>query len=146
MSVIVYIMSKILQEFHNTGTVNNQVITEEFIKALKQWVSYDDIIKDTNNKLKEVRKKKNELGISIQNYMKKNGIENHDINITDGGKLRYKSTAKVVPVNREYVYRRLLEYFNGNTEKAKQLTDFIYNDREKITGSILSRTRPKKST
>jgi len=146
MSVIVYIMSKILQEYHNTGSVTNQVITDEFVKALKQWVSYDDVIKDTNNKLKELRKKKSDLGISIQNYMKKNGIENHDINITDGGKVRYKTTMKVVPVNREYVYRRLLEFFNGNAEKAKQLTDFIYNDREKITGGLLSRTRPKKAT
>ncbi len=137
-------MNKAVQEYSKGN--NGQVITTEFIEAIKQWVQYDDIIKDTNNKLKIYRKKKTELGTSIQNYMKKNNIENNDINITGGGKLRYKTTAKLIPVNREYIYKRLVEYFGGNTEKAEKLVDFIYEDREKVMGSILSRTRPKKIT
>ena len=134
-------MNKIIQEYHNTS---GAVITEEFVEALKQWVKYDDVIKDTNSKLKAYRKKKTELGVSIQNYMKKNNIENHDINITGGGKVRFKTTAKLVPVNRAYIYGRLLEHFNGNKEKAAALTSFIFDDREKVVGTSLSRTRTKK--
>jgi hypothetical protein len=136
-------MNTALQEYQKNGS---PVITEEFVEALKQWVQYDDMIKETNTKLKAYRKKKNDLGKSIQTYMKKNHIEKNDINITGGGKVRYKTTMRLVPVNKEYVFRRLMEYFNGNKEKATQLADFIYNDREKIPSATLSRTRSKKTT
>jgi hypothetical protein len=131
---------KIIEQYKGNP---NQVVTAEFVQAIKQWVAYDDAIKEANDKLKTYRQKKKELGNSIQIYMKKNHIENHDINITEGGKVRYKSTLRVVPINKEYILKRLTDYFSGNVEKAIQIVEYIYKDREKITSNSLSRIRPR---
>ena len=137
-------MNKIVKEYNQSGMVNNQVVTNEFVQAIKQWVQYDDAIKDANKKLKEYRDKKTKLGKGIAGYMTSNHIENYDINITGGGKVTYRTSNRMVPVNEAYVYRRLLDYFAGDEKKARYLTDFIYKERERTTSSTLSRTRPRR--
>ena len=134
---------KIVQQYNQTGNVSNQVVTQEFVQAIKQWVLYDDAIKDANNKLKVYRIKKKELGGSIQTYMKKNHIENHDINITGGGKVRYRTSNRMVPVNKEYIYKRALVFFKGDKKTSEDLVNFIFKDRERIPSNTLSRTRPR---
>jgi len=138
-------MNKIVQEYHQSGTINNKPITEEFVQAIKQWVAYDDAIKNANQQLKEYRTQKDVLGKNIQIYMKKNHLENIDINITGGGKVSYKTGSRMISVNEKYTYQRLVDFFKGDEVMAKKATDHIYKNRERTTTTSLSRTRPRKS-
>lgn len=136
-------MNQIVKQYHqSSGNINN--ITSEFVDAIKKWVQLDDLIKDNNDKNKLYRKKKNELAKSIKVYMEKNQMQNHDINITGGGKVRYRKSTRMVPLNKDYIRNRLLTYYNGNQEKADKLTAFICDDRERVESSTLTRTRPRK--
>ena len=76
--------------------------------------------------------------------MKKNRLNNENINIT-GGKLGIAVSKRVVPVNRLYIEKRLAEYFRSE-EKAKEIVEFIYSDREAVETETLKRTNQKKKT
>lgn len=145
MCVFLYMSAQqIVQKYQQGAMTGNNPVTNEFVSAIKQWVAYDDAIKDANDKLKQYRLKKKELGTSIQGYMKKNNIENHDINITGAGKVRYRTTTRMVPINKEYIYKRLIDFFGGNEKKALEAVTFIFSNRERVTSATLSRTRPRK--
>ena len=48
---------------------------------IKQWVTYDDYIKETNKKLKMIKEKRDSLETDITNIMKQNKLTNTKFNI-----------------------------------------------------------------
>ena len=87
---------------------------------------YDDEIKKTYEKAKELRKKL-DCTEQLLEYMGDNDIKN--IN-TDNGKLKYVMTKQKEKMNNAYIKKKLAAYFNSD-EKALDCFKFI-DKRDKI--------------
>lgn len=112
-------------------------VSPEFINTVKKWVYYDNQIKQANAQLREWRKKKKELNKPITIYIKSNALQETPINLTDS-KLVFRTAKRSVPVNKEYIKNRLTQYF-GNVQKAEEVVEFIYKDREFTETDTISR-------
>ena len=120
-------------------------ISDEFVNDIKQYVTLDDQLKETQTIAREIRKKKTQLSLSILNYMDNNGIQNKDINLSDG-KLKYFTSKTQSTVNKKFIENSLALYYKGNYQKAKEITDFIFSNREVTEKTVLKRTRKKQNS
>jgi len=120
-------------------------ISEEFVHDIKQYVILDDQLRETQTISREIRKKKTQLSLSILNYMDNNGIQNKDINLSDG-KLKYFTSKTQSTVNKKFIENSLALYYKGNYQKAKEVTEFIFSNREVTEKTVLKRTRKKQNS
>jgi len=120
-------------------------ISDEFVNDIKQYVTLDDQLKETQTIAREIRKKKTQLSLSILNYMDNNGIQNKDINLSDG-KLKYFTSKTQSTVNKKFIENSLALYYKGNYQKAKEVTEFIFSNREVTEKTVLKRTRKKQNS
>jgi hypothetical protein len=113
------------------GTIGSK---EEMIGHIKKWIQYDNDIKNLQNELKakkEIRKQHTEQLVSI---MKSNEIDCFDVN---NGKLMYSRTKVKAPLNKSQMIQTLMEYFNNDEPRVKELEDRLMSARkEKITETI----------
>lgn len=116
-------------------------VSPQFEDDVKKWVLLDNKIKQANDAVKALKKEKESIGNKMITYIKNNGIEDQQINIT-GGKIKLAVSSTVAPMSREYIESRLAQYFKS-ASKAKEATDFIYSNREKHTKEYISRTKSK---
>ncbi len=77
--------------------------------------------------------------------MDNNGIQNKDINLSDG-KLKYFTSKTQSTVNKKFIENSLALYYKGNYQKAKEITDFIFSNREVTEKTVLKRTRKKQNS
>lgn len=116
-------------------------ISPLFKDDVKRWVLLDDKIKQANDAIKALKKEKETIAEKMITYIKTNGIEDQQINIT-GGVIKLATSSSVVPMSREYIESRLAQYFKS-ASKAKEAVEFIYADREKHNKEYISRTKSK---
>ncbi len=113
------------------GTIGSK---EEMIGHIKKWIQYDNDIKNLQNELKakkEIRKQHTE---HLVNIMKSNDIDCFDVN---NGKLMYSRTKVKAPLNKSQMIQTLMEYFNNDEPRVKELEDRLMSARkEKITETI----------
>jgi hypothetical protein len=113
------------------GTIGSK---EEMIGHIKKWIQYDNDIKNLQNELKakkEIRKQHTEQLVSI---MKSNEIDCFDVN---NGKLMYSRTKVKAPLNKSQMIQTLMEYFNNDEPRVRELEDRLMSARkEKITETI----------
>ena len=114
-------------------------ISDEFVNDIKQYITLDNQLRQTQKNSREIRKKYLPLRQSILNYMDNNGMKNKDINISDG-KLIYETFNKKPDINKTIIKNNIALYFEQEllytpldaTHMATKVTDFIYNERESI--------------
>lgn len=99
-----------------------------FEKNIKEWVAYDNQIKELNEKLKGLREKKNNLSNDIFNYVNEKNINNSVIKISDG-KLKF-SLSKVQPQLTFKFLEQCLNEIISDNEKVKQILNYIKEKRE----------------
>ncbi len=113
------------------GTIGSK---EEMIGHIKKWIQYDNDIKNLQNELKakkEIRKQHTE---QLVNIMKSNEIDCFDVN---NGKLMYTRTKVKAPLNKSQMIQTLMEYFNNDEPRVRELEDRLMSARkEKITETI----------
>lgn len=95
---------------------------------IKKWVILDNNHKKLNEQLKEIRDKKNELNDTIINYFNNNNITSPTINISDG-KLNIIKTKIPNVLTYKYLEECLNQYFDNNSDKVKDIMEFIKNKR-----------------
>jgi hypothetical protein len=95
---------------------------------IKSWVLYDNQIKAYNDKVKEIRTKKNSLGQNIVEYMKRNHPRHSTIEISDG-KLKISNTNTQTPLSYKFVEESIKSYFNDE-KLTNDLMNYIKNRRE----------------
>tara|TARA_B100000780_G_scaffold273336_2_gene236778 strand:+ start:36 stop:410 length:375 start_codon:yes stop_codon:yes gene_type:complete len=122
----------------------NNNISQTFINDIKQWVTLDDQLKQTKKLVTHIRKKKDEVGLEIQQYMVVNEIQDKDINLSDG-KIKYYTSKRTSGISKKHIESCLTLYFNGDSTKAQEATDFIYSNRESKEATTLKRIRKKGS-
>jgi len=98
-----------------------------FESQIQQWVSVDDQLKQINEKVKELREKRNTLEQNITNYAFLNNISNSAIKIGND-KLKFTNTRVPEPVTFKYLEKTLGEVIK-NESQVKLIMEHIKQKR-----------------
>lgn len=99
-----------------------------FEERIKTWVNIDNQIRLHNDKLKELRSKRNQITETVTSYLEENSLEKAKIEIT-GGSLGFVQTRVVPPLSLRYVEKCLGDVI-ANPDQVTQIMDYIKSNRE----------------
>jgi hypothetical protein len=99
----------------------------QFSENVKQWIILDNQMKLYNDKLKELRKAKNDIENTILDHVNKHSLTNSIVKITDG-KLKFGEYKQTSPISLKYVEQCIVKCLGE--EKVKQIMEFIKKNRE----------------
>jgi len=99
-----------------------------FEEKIQQWVSLDNQLKIMNEKVREIRDKKNNLSETIHRYIETNDLSNAVVQISDG-KLKFTNTKVTPPLSFKYLEKSLGEIIK-NEAQVKQIVDYLKQKRE----------------
>ena len=106
-----------------------------FENQIQQWVSLDNQMKICNEKIKELREKRNTLTENIQQYANTHKLSNSTVQISDG-KLKFVETRVAEPLTFKYLEKSLSEIIK-NDSQVKIIMDHIKQKREiKVVSEI----------
>jgi nitrogen regulatory protein PII len=97
-----------------------------FETNIQQWVSVDNQIKQLNDKMKELKEKKQALTNNINSYVETNNIST--IQISDG-QLKFAKIKETQPLTFKYLEKCLHEIIK-NEEQVEKIIEYIKNKRE----------------
>ena len=101
---------------------------EELITKIKEWITYDDNIKNLQKQIKESRAEKKKLTDNLIDIMKTNEIDCFDVN---NGKLLFCKNKVKQSINKKTVLASLEEYFrNIPSVNPEKINKFIFENRE----------------
>jgi DNA repair ATPase RecN len=103
---------------------------EQLVTHIREWVQIDNEIRTLQNELKSRKSRKDGLSKQLIDVMKSNEIDTFDIN---NGSIEYKQKTTKKPMTKKMLLKTITTYFDGDTEKTAQLTDFINENRETTT-------------
>ena len=103
---------------------------EQLVTHIREWVQVDNEIRTLQNELKSRKSRKDGLSKQLIDVMKTNEIDTFDIN---NGSIEYKQKTTKKPLTKKMLITTFNTFFEGNTEKTIQLTDFINEKRETTT-------------
>jgi hypothetical protein len=99
-----------------------------FEKQVQDWVSIDNQLKILNDKVRDLREKRNSLTGSLSKYAQNNSLTNSAIQISDG-KLKFVNTKVTEPLTFKYLEKTLAEIIKSDTQ-VKQIIDHVKAKRE----------------
>ena len=111
-----------------------------FKERASKYIHLDNEIKKINDLLKKKKKERDNLQGYMLNFMNNHKIK--DIN-TSNGKLKYSVVKTKKSFTKDTINKTLTSYFN-NTDKAKEVTDILYKNREAVEKIELRRIINKK--
>ena len=100
---------------------------DELINHLKDWISIDNKILHLQKQMKELRQEKKTLTVDLMEVMKTNEIECFDIK---DGKIMYTKTTTRAPLNKKTLLTALSNYYQNNSQKAEEISNYILETRE----------------
>ena len=120
--------------------MSEQNLKTKLKEAVNQYLEIDNQIITLQKAIKERRKKKEELSKVILHTMKNNDIDQMNLK---GDRLIYQVSEYKTPINKNYLNSVLNKYFNNNEDKANDLIEEIFNNREKVEKVRLKRVTEK---
>ena len=106
-----------------------------FEKQVQDWVSIDNQLKILNDKVKELRDKRNNLTTNLSKYAENNNLANSVIQISDG-KLRFVNSKVSEPLTFKYLEKALTQIIKSDSQ-VKQIIEHIKTNRDtKIISEI----------
>ena len=99
-----------------------------FESQIQQWVQLDNQIKQLNEKIREIRDKRNILEKNIVNYASSNNLSNSTVKISDG-RLRFTNTKVPEPLTFKYLEKTLSDIIK-NEAQINLIMDHIKQKRE----------------
>jgi hypothetical protein len=128
-------------------TTEKKQVSQEFIKAVKEYLDLDDRKKEFGIEKKRIDEKLKPINEHIKireefilNYLK--SIDEKTVDVRDG-KLRRNITKKPEAFKKEMIQKALTELF-GDSNKASTVTDHIDKSRPIVEKVSLRRVRNKK--
>lgn len=100
---------------------------EQLLNNVRQWIQLDDEIKEHGKLMKLKRQEKKEITSLLVDTMKENEIDCFDL--AGGNKLVYQQNKVKKCLSKKHLTDALARYLK-NTDKAKELSEFILNSRE----------------
>ena len=86
-----------------------------FENQIQQWVSLDNQLKQLNEKVKELRDKRNNLEDNITTYASENNLSNATVKISDG-RLKFTNLKIPEPLTFKYLERTLGEVIKNESQ------------------------------
>lgn len=120
----------------NNSTENKLETKEELIQIIKEWIRLDNDISKLNKELKESKQKQKMITQSLLNVMKDNSLDCFDIN---GGRILYKKSKVIKPINSKTLNTTLQKYFINNPTQAEDIAKFILENRENTIKETIRR-------
>ena len=99
-----------------------------FEQTIQQWLLLDNQIKIYNEKLKELRNKRDNIEEKISQHAINNNLTNSTIKTSDG-KLKFVNTKITSPLTFKYLEKSLGEIIK-NTQQVTGIMNHIKNNRE----------------
>lgn len=117
-------------------TIQKVGTKDELILNIKEWIKIDTEINKLKTEVKERTNKKKQLTETLANIMKHNSIDCFDIN---GGALIYKERKTRKPISAKFLLSQLEEYYKGQPEIAKDITQKVLDNREEVVKDEIKR-------
>lgn len=111
----------------------------EFREAVKLYIELHDEIQKASKDLKEVRKRKDALGETILECMRKQDVE--ECHLPDGGRLVRKSAKKTEPLKKEHIIKELQTTMGCDEQRAQVIINNIMSQRSVDMKESLQRTK-----
>ena len=99
-----------------------------FEQTIQQWLLLDNQIKNYNEKLKELRSKRESIEQKLSQHALTNNLMNSVIKTSDS-RLKFVNTKVTSPLTFKYIEKTLGEIIK-NTEQANTIVNYIKNNRE----------------
>ena len=99
-----------------------------FEEKIQQWVMLDNQQKILNEKIREIRERKNDLGENIQHYVENNNLNNAVVQISDG-KLKFVKTKVTSPLTFKYIEKSLGEIIK-NDSQVEKIIEYLKQKRD----------------
>ena len=100
----------------------------KFEQQVQQWVSIDNQIKLYNEKIRELREKRQDIQTNLIEYAETNQLTNSTIQISDG-KLKFTKTNIACPLTFTYLEKTLGTIIKDETQ-SKKIFEHIKRQRE----------------
>ena len=113
---------------------------EQLVAILKDWVKHDSEIRVLQREISQRRKENKLLSTRLLEIMKRNQIDVFDIK---DGKITYKKANVKRPISNKSLLELLTKYFDGDTDKVDDLSNFIVENREVVVKESIKLTIPK---
>lgn len=113
-----------------------------FKDAVRTYVELYDELVASQKALRELRKKKDELGTAILEFMRANKIDEFQVG---DGSLRRKNTKRVEGLRKEHILNSLKATL-GSDDRVEAVFTQMNAHRNVVEGESLRRTRQGKST
>jgi hypothetical protein len=102
--------------------------TNQLADRIKRWLEYDSRINDLQKQLRTLKKSKKEAADELTVLMKEREVES--VNITNVGQILYTKNSVKKGINKKYLTDILSEYYKTNPVIAKEVCEFILENRE----------------
>ena len=108
-----------------------------FENNVKNWVAVDNELRTLNEKVKDLREKRNNICSSIITYVETNNLGNATVKISDGA-LKFTSSKQTSPLTLKYVESCLNDCID-DADNVKAIMDYIKSKREHKFSSEIKR-------
>lgn len=112
-----------------------------FTQGIKQWASYDSQIDMLNQKMKEIKGKRDALGGKLTSYMQQNDLTKTAFNF-NSNRIIFKNEPKYSGLSYDFMFKCAQNYF-GDAKKAQHFCEFVKSKRQKTFNPCLKRSAKK---
>jgi len=102
--------------------------TNQLADKIKKWLDCDGRINELQKQLRVLKKTKKEASDDLAILMKEREVES--VNISNVGQIMYTKNTVKKGINKKYLNEILAEYYKTNPVLAKEVCDFILENRE----------------
>jgi hypothetical protein len=102
--------------------------TNQLTDRIKKWLEVDTRINDLQKQLRLLKKAKKSTTDELTVLMKEREVES--VNVNNVGQLIYTANKVKKGINKKYLNDILSEYYKTNPSMAKEVCDFILENRE----------------
>ena len=108
---------------------------------IKEFIEYDNYINNQNKKLKNIKKKRDNLDKEIVNYLEKKNLTKQNIKI-ENSKIICKETKTYSSLNQNFLKKNLKSYFDEN---HKNMSDSATNNLVEAILNYILKSRTEKT-
>ena len=121
----------------DTSSECGYISTEDFKRAVQDYVSIHDKLAEIRKETTVLNKRKKKLGETIVSFMKSN---NKDFcNLGDNGILELKTSKSSLSLKKDQVIK-LLQQYGDNEKRANEVAEFLFTNKEVRERDVIKRS------
>lgn len=105
--------------------------------TIKEWIKIDNELREIAKFTREKKQRKKEVNDTLMNLMRSKNI--HGFDTSKDGSIMYVQNKVKAPLNKKHLLLALATVFEGSTEKAEQVSNYILESREEKTRESIKR-------